>query len=201
LAAGQFESDAHLAVDPSGDAVFAWRGNDGTADRIQARARSAAGALSATQTLSDPGKNAYFPRVGVDLGGNAVFLWQRFDVENVVQVRARTAAGTLSTTQDLATGTGTAGGVRAQLAVDPQGNALAVWENRDGTALCCMSVLARVRSADGTLGLTQALSTAGKDAQEPQVAVDPNGNAFAAWHEETNAGTPDARIHAAVGSY
>jgi hypothetical protein len=64
-----------------------------------------------------------------------------------------------------------------------------------------MSVQARVRSADGTLGGTHTVSSAGKDAQEPQVAVDPNRHAFAVWRQATTATTPDAEIRGAVGSY
>jgi hypothetical protein len=202
LVAGQYASDVHLAVDPSGDAVFAWQGYDGTVSRIQTRSRSAAGALGPTHTLSTAGQNAYLPQVGIDSGGNAVILWQRFDgVGNIVQVRARSAADVLSSTQTLAATTGTTVGVRADLAVDPHGNALVVWEHQVGTAVCCRQVQARARLADGTLGTTRTLSTAGKDAQEPQVAVDPNGHAFAVWDEQTTAQTTDGRIHAAAGSY
>ena len=89
--------------------------------------------------------------------------------------------------------TGTPMAMRAQLAVDPQGNAVVVWEHREGTACCCLRVNARVRSADGTLGLTQVLSAAGEDAQEPHVAVDPRGEAFAVWQERTN-----GKVHASV---
>jgi len=202
-AAGQDAAEVHVAVDPSGDAVFAWERSDGTVDRIQTRARSAAGTLSSTQTLSAAGKNAYDPRVAVDLNGNAVFLWQRFDgILSRVQARARTAAGTLSPTQTLGD-TGTSIPLGAHLAVDPQGNAVAVWEHREGTAVCCTRVEARVRSADSTLGLTQFLSTADQVGSEPAVAVDPNGNAFAVWKETTtgNASVPDSKIHAAVGQY
>jgi len=200
-AAGQDASEAHVAVDPSGDAVFAWVRFDGKVNRIQTRARSASGTLSSTQTLSDPGQNADQPWVGVDLAGNAVIVWQRFNgLENLVQTRARSAAGALSPTQTLA-GTGTTVPVRAELAADPRGNVLVAWEHRGATAACCTSVQARLRLANGTLGVTRTLSTAGKDAQEPQVAVDPNGHAFAVWHEATTAVTPDAQIHAAVGSF
>jgi len=121
-------------------------------------------------------------------------LWQRFDgILSRVQARARTAAGTLSSTQTLVD-TGTTTTMRAQIAVDPQGNAVAVWEHREGTAVCCLRVQARARLANGTVGLTQSLSAAGQDAQEPQVAVDPNGNAFSVWEEKTN-----GQAHAAVG--
>lgn len=202
-APGQNASAAHVALDPNGNAVFAWLGSDGTVQRMQTRARSAAGTLSSTQTLSDPGKHAFEPRVAVDGSGNAVFLWQRADgIANYVQTRARSAAGTLSPTQNLGD-TATAMPVGAQIAVDPQGNAVVVWEHREGTAICCTRVEARVRSADGTLGLTQFLSPADQVATEPAVAVDANGEAFAVWKETTtgNASLPDSEVHAAVGQY
>ncbi|MDQ1511206.1 MAG: hypothetical protein QOG50_3050 [Actinomycetota bacterium] len=85
--------------------------------------------------------------------------------------------------------------MRAELAVDRQGNAVVVWEHREGNALCCLRVEARVRSADCTLGVTQTLSVAGEDAQEPPVAVDPGGVAFAVWQERTN-----GKIHASLKS-
>jgi hypothetical protein len=74
-------------VDQSGDAVFDWRRFDGTTgcgglpgcERIQARARSAAGTLSAVQTLSAAGEPAFLPQVAVDPGGSAVAVWTRFD--------------------------------------------------------------------------------------------------------------------------
>jgi hypothetical protein len=195
-AAGQYAWYERVAVDPSGNAIFVWQSSDG----IKTRSRSAAGAYGSTQTIAD--SRSVQPYVGVDLAGDAVFMWQRWDgIESVVQTRSRTAAGVLSATQTLATGTGTAGASRSQLAVDPQGNAVFVWENRVGNAFCCMSILARMRLADGTLGATQAVSVTNRDAEEPGVAVDPNGQAFVVWYEGTNAGTPDAKIHAAVGSY
>jgi hypothetical protein len=158
--------------------------------RIQDRARSAAGVLSTTQTLSDPGKNAFEPRVGVDLIGNAVILWQRFDgLLNRVQARARSVAGALSPTQTIGD-TGTTIPVGAQIAVDPQGTAVIVWEHREGTAVCCTRVEARVRATDSTLGLTQYLSAADQVARETQVAVDPTGEAFAVWEKRR----PETRL-------
>jgi hypothetical protein len=199
-AVGQSAGSAQVAVDPNGNAVFAWIGTDG---RAQARARSAAGTLSSTQTLSDPGYGAIYPRVAVDRSGNAVFLWQRtVGFWNGVQTRARSAVGTLSLTQTLGD-TGTAIPLEAEIAVDPQGNAVVVWEHREGTAVCCTRVEAVVRSADGTLASTQFLSPADQVAGESAVAVDPDGEAFAVWKETTTgmASLPDSQIHAAVGSY
>src|SRR5438093_926621 len=85
--AGQFADLPQVAVDPGGNAVFVWQRFDATAGcsasagclRIQARARSASGTLSAVQTLSAAGEHAEVPEVSVDQTGNSVIVWERFD--------------------------------------------------------------------------------------------------------------------------
>src|SRR6266566_5054079 len=201
--AGQDALYPQVAVDENSNAVFAWQRFDGSNQRIQARVRSAAGTLAATHTLSAAGQDATEVHVAVDPSGDAVFAWERSDgTVDRIQSRARSAAGTLSPTQTLGD-TGTSIPLGAHLAVDPQGNAVAVWEHREGTAVCCTRVEARVRSADSTLGLTQFLSPADQVGSDPAVAVDPNGKAFAVWDETTtgNASIPDSKIHGAVGQY
>jgi hypothetical protein len=189
-----------VAVDPSGNAVFVWQRPDTTTDcggsgcwRIQTRARSAAGALSATQTLSDPGQDALIPQVAVDQGGDAVFVWSRYDGTtdcgglpgcSRTQTRARSAAGVLSATQTLSPAARDAA-LSPQVAVDQSGNAAFVWERLGGGTGCggsaCSIIEARTRSAEGVLGSAQILSALGQHAGAPQVAVDPSGNAVAVW--------------------
>jgi hypothetical protein len=64
-----------VEVDPNGNAVFAWERccYDGTNNQpIQARARSAAGILSSTQTLSAVGQTAATAQVAVDPNGRSL---------------------------------------------------------------------------------------------------------------------------------
>ena len=49
---------------------------------IQARERTAAGALFAVQTLSDAGQSASFPQVAVGAAGDAASVWLRSDGTN-----------------------------------------------------------------------------------------------------------------------
>jgi hypothetical protein len=195
---GQDASDPQVAVDADGDAVFTWRRFDGTNHRIQARARSAAGALSPVQNLSDPGQSAFFPQVGVDADGDAVFTWERFDGANSrVQARARSAAGALSGVQDLS--------AAGQTALDPQvavrrknGAAVFTWVRSDGTN---NRVQARARSAAGTLSAVQTLSSAGQNAAEPQVAVDADGDGVFTWRRFDGANSRvQARARTAAGT-
>jgi hypothetical protein len=200
---GQNASDLQVAVDPNGNAVFVWRRFDGTDPtngccfRIEARARSAAGTLSAIDTLSDPGQNASSPQVTVDGGGNAVFAWARFNGANdVIETRARSSGGTLSAVQLLSVVGQNAS--QPQVSVDPNGNATFAWRRFDGTK---NRIQARARSAAGTLSTVQSLSAASQDASQPQVAVDGSGKAVFVWSVFN--GTNDiiqARTRSAAGT-
>jgi hypothetical protein len=77
------------------------------------------------------------------------------------------------------------------VAEDASGNSLIVWTRFDGANL---RVQARFRSAAGVWGATQTVSTAGRDAYEPEVAFDPSGNAIAVWTQWDGA---HGRVHAA----
>jgi hypothetical protein len=80
----------HVAVDAGGDAVFAWRRSDGANYLVEARSRSAAGALRPFTVLSDPGQQAFSPQAAVDGGGDAAVAWTRFDGANY---RVQASAG------------------------------------------------------------------------------------------------------------
>jgi hypothetical protein len=107
--------------------VFTWQRSDGTNTRIQSRARAfSTGTLSAVQDLSEAGQNADSPQVAVDIFGNAVFVWRRFDgTTSVVQARTRTSAGALGVVDDVSVaGENTAD---PQVGVDQDFNATAAW--------------------------------------------------------------------------
>ena len=87
LLAGSGTSPA-VAAAPDGGAVFAWRGPD---ERIRARRRSSAGALSSVKILSAAGGAG--PEVAVDGDGNATVVWRGDDRR--VHVRTRSTTGVL----------------------------------------------------------------------------------------------------------
>jgi hypothetical protein len=174
-----------VAVDADGDALVVWRYSDGSTARVQARARSAGGAFRPVETLSVPGEGNHNPQVAVDAEGNALVVWERWDGTTQcsnspgcsrIQARARSAEGVLGLVRTLSP----AGqdSLDAQVAVDPDGDALVVWGNTD---LGYTGVQARARSADGAFGSVQTLSPAGRDAVGAQVAVDGDGNALVVW--------------------
>jgi hypothetical protein len=177
--AGQNAFGPQVAVDDAGDAVFTWSRSDGLNSRVQARARSAAGTLSAVQNLSDPGGNAHAPQVAVDADGDAVFTWSRDEgaTPQLAQARARSAAGALSAVQNLSDSGSDATAPFPQVAVDADGDAVFTWERVDGANL---RIQTRARSAAGALSAVQNL---GQSAfiDVHRVGVDADGDAVFTW--------------------
>lgn len=68
---------------------------------------------------------------------------------------------------------------KAQVAVDPSGNVVAVWERFNGSNWIAQG--ARYHSASNSWSATADLSAAGQTAVDAQVAVDSSGNAIAVW--------------------
>ena len=184
---GAFQPE--VAVDADGDAVFTWTSFDGANFRVQARARSAAGALSPLRTLSGAGQSAFGltgPQVAVDTNGDAVFTWERSDGTNGrVQARARSAAGDLSPVQNLSP----AGeeGSSPQVAVDADGDAVFTWVRGQGGPGAhrgedpTFPIRTRARTAAGALSAVQNLTLPGQNGSRPDVAVDADGDAVFTW--------------------
>jgi hypothetical protein len=128
--AGQNASQPDVAVNATGNAVFAWTRFDGTAFRIQVVARSAGGTLSAVQTLSAMSSNGVLPKAGIDSSGNSVFVWRLDGTDKRIQARTRSSTGTLGTTEPISHATQDAD--LPQLAVNATGQAFAVWQRFDG---------------------------------------------------------------------
>ena len=170
-----------VAIDQAGNALAVWYGFTGAGWIVQAAEHPVSGAWSAPQDLSAPGRDAEFPQVAFDRFGNALAVWHRFNGANlIVQAAARPAGGVWSAPQDLSVPGQDA--ENAQVAFDPAGNAVAVWERFDGTS---WMIQAAARPAGGAWGAPQDLSAAGstfgEDALEPEVAMDAAGDALAIW--------------------
>ncbi|MGH2946320.1 MAG: hypothetical protein ACRDPC_08685 [Solirubrobacteraceae bacterium] len=73
-----------------------------------------------------------------------------------------------------------------QIAVDPSGGAIAVWNASGGAS---DGIQARRIDASGTLGPVQDVTEAGELGSSPQVAVDAAGTAMVVW-----IGVPDGRL-------
>jgi PKD repeat protein len=174
--AGSDATEPEVAVDSAGDAVVAWRRLDGANYVIETANRPAGGAWSAPLQLSAAGQNAETPQLALDAAGDAVAVWSRSNGSNYIVQSATMAGGGWGAPLDLS-----APGADAkapQVAVDGAGHFVAVWSRSTGPST------AVVQSATGVPGGAWSgqvdLSTSGRNDQ-PQIAVDPRGDAAAVW--------------------
>jgi len=144
---------------------------------VLAAPAAASAAWSTPADLSNSGEDAVVPVVAVDDDGDAVFAWHRSDgVNDRVEFQTRTAAGMLGVAQRLSRAGQPASD--QQVAITPGGDAVFTWVRSDGTNDL---VQARALSASGVLSRVRTLSDPGHDANDPQVAVDPDGDAVVVW--------------------
>jgi hypothetical protein len=129
------------------------------------------------RTISASGANAFNPQVAVDGSGNAVSVWIRNDGTNDrVQAAIRPAGGEFGTATFISDPGQNA--FSPQVAVDPAGNATAVWYRSDGSVF---RIQAAFRPAGGSFGAPVTISDAGQGAFDPQVSMNSTGDAIVVW--------------------
>jgi hypothetical protein len=143
---------------------------------------------------TDNGGNAQTPRLAVDAIGTAVAVWHQSDgTRNSVWANRFVAgtgwdvAATIETEPTLAA-------EDPRVGMDRDGNAIAVWEQTDGTRYSIWANRFLLGTGWGTASTIESDSAG--HAYSPQVAVDSAGNAMASWYQ--NDGT---RFNARANRY
>jgi PKD domain len=174
------DSNLDLATDGQGNAALVFTRQIPMSDTGVAYALRAPGQpFSAAQTtIAGNAGQSYDPDVAFAPGGRAVVVWANQDTGGwSIRYASREPGQSFGSAKTISGDPGdTAGG--AQVALDGQGNAMVVWTSFDAGK-------SKVRFASAAPGQDLAYSgtLAGPDqgATTPQVAVDPQGNAVAAW--------------------
>ena len=179
-------SNAQVAMTPQGTAVALWQHGSLTSSTIQAAVHPAGGQWRAPVDISAGGELAEHPRVAIDPQGDATAVWDRSNGTNTIVQAAELPAGAPAwqPPADLsATGESAA---NADVAASARGDVLAVWQRSNATNTVIQGA---VRPAGGTWEGSKSLSAAGEDAESPEVAVDPRGNATAVWDRSNGTNT------------
>jgi hypothetical protein len=132
---------------------------------------------------TDNAGDADRPQIAVDAGGNAIAVWEQSDGtrKNIWANRFAAGSGTWGTAQLIETDNA-GGALLPQIAMDANGNAIAVWHQSDGTRYNIWGN--RFNAGSGTWGTAQLIETDNTDhALNPQIAVDASGNAIAVWEQ------------------
>lgn len=194
-------SDPQIAFDSSGNAMAVWIQKDGNDNyfSVQANYRPAdddnwtTGAAQVIENLDEG--HADNPQVTFDSDGDAIAVWEQGDGEydNIYANRYTADAGWNATADRIenndSEGAGDAGD--PQIAIDSDGNAIAVWEqiDNDGSGNVSRSSIYASRSSASSDGWEQEQLLedldGSKSASNPQIVFDSNGNAIALWSQDT----------------
>ncbi|HEY3421443.1 MAG TPA: hypothetical protein VGK23_12905 [Methanomassiliicoccales archaeon] len=168
-----------VAMDREGNAVVVWQQFDDSS-HLNLYARYFSSGTWGEVTLLEYGTgNAWSPQVAMDDNGNAMVVWSQYDCSSHLSIYARYfSSGAWGAVALLEYGTGNAWS--PQVAMDGNGNAMAVWSQLD--SLSHMSVYAMYFSSE-TWGEVMPLKTGAGDASCAQVAMDGNGNAMVVWSQ------------------
>ena len=170
-----------LAMDPNGNAIAVWQQNDGTSFNILANRYVKGTGWEAAEIIETMAGNAGSPQVAMDSSGNAIATWQQNDGTRNNIWANRYVAGTGWQDAELIETDNTGNAGSPQVAMDSDGNAIAIWYQNDGTRF---NIWAN-RYVKGTGWQAPELVETNNtgNAGSPQVAMDSNGNAIAAWQQ------------------
>jgi hypothetical protein len=175
-----FADDHDVAIDGQGNATVIWTDLVESTFVVSTASRPHGGTWSAVVELSDSDDgNADKPQLAVDSQGNATAVWiwaaphpSGTGTIGRVRAKSRPAGGAWSSAAVALSEDGRA--EAPQVAVDPQGNATAIWQSY-GSGGYVVRTARRAAGGDwsATVDLASGLS--------PSVAVDLQGNATAIW--------------------
>ena len=177
-----------IAFDGAGNAIAVWRQQTNSDLNIYANRYSASTGSWGTEELIESNAGAAVaPQIAVDSAGNAIAVWSQYDGANYNIYANLYVASTGSwDTPQLIESSSVANTVSPQIAVDSNGNAIAVWQQSDGNN---ESIYAnRYTASTASWGTAELIeSDHNGQAVEAQIAFDSAGNAIAVWSQSVGA--------------
>ncbi len=169
-----------IAIATDGSAIAVWEQDDGIRNNIWANRYIPGSGWSAAELIeTDDAGVAYFPQIAIAADGNAIAVWQQSDGTRNNIWANRYIPGSGWGAAELIETDDAGGAYNPQIAIDANGNAIAVWAQSDSTRDNIWTNRYTLGSGWGTAELIET-DDAG-DASDPQIAIDANGNAIAVW--------------------
>ncbi len=202
--AGEETGEANVAMDDNGNAIVIWLQEDGGGDDVLVKSEYRDGTWTHPSDLSDrvsPAGSYVVDRGELAMGynGDAIIAWYQGNSSGNDQVFVSEYRGGAWTRPSGIDDNISPDGQDAQVprvAMDANGNAIVVWSQDDGAAVNPAKQIYKSEYRGGAWThptLADAISNPGTDAEEPDVAMDPNGSAIIAWHQED--ATPEQMVY------
>ena len=185
-----------IALDPQGGATAVWE--EELTGAIESATRSSEGIWSAPVTISAKGVGGAWPQVAVDSQGNATAVWAGAILGGGrSQYRIQTATCPPSGSWSAPVSISTPGHRHVQdprIAVDPRGDATAIWQRSNGSYLVIQGA---TRPAGGSWSRPAVITGPKRGGQHLQLVVDSWGTATAIWEGYDTRPGPNFAIQAA----
>ena len=180
--ADEYAAEPDVAIDPQGNATAVWTtGPQFEYGFVQTATRPAGGSWSEPVALSDESEAAALPHIASDSEGNLTAIWVLGGEEGIIQSKARPAGGGWSSEAVDVSGEEALSSY-PQIAIDGQGDAVVVWQQKDIPAPSGFHYFIQTaRRAEGSWSTPLTISTEDGLAMNPALAVDPDGNATVIW--------------------
>jgi len=173
-----------ICCNNSGEAFASWSRLDGSQLIVEVSQFNGSSWLTPVN-LSLPGAVSYLVEICCDSFGNAITIWLREDINDIIQ-SSRFNGTTWSSAVTLSNASQPS--QLPDLCCDDFGNAFAIWPELNGT-----NFIIKSSQFNGTTWLpSESLSIEGESSTRPQICCNNSGNAFAAW--ETS-GLPNYTIY------
>ncbi len=175
-----------VAINNYGSAVAIWSGFDGNNFITQASILPSNGNWSFPMYLSEPGEDAYNAQVAIDPSGNGVAIWTRNDGENLLVESSSLFSNYSATlnsyfwTDPVSLSDSGQDSASPMVAVDPSGNAIAVWTRLNGTNFVLQTA---TLPFGGSWSSSVDHSDPTLDAITPAIVIDSTGDATIIWAE------------------
>jgi len=179
---GGIAQSPQAAVDSSGNAVVVWLQPDNSVNSIWYNYYDASGPGWIGENLLELTDNvAYAPHVSIDNAGDAIAVWAQDNGSgtNGIYASKYTFGGSWSSAELV--GAGSSDGYTAQIAMDNQGNAIAVWYQVTATSpYYVYSVYANTYSS-GAWNTPAEIESGVNIAATPQIGFDVQRGALVVW--------------------
>lgn len=173
-----------IAMNQDGNAFAVWQKWDDTnlIYNIFAKSSTSFNPTIQPTSIENSLEDAEYPQIGIDTNGNAIAIWEQYDEFLSLNIYARRYNGSnwedeIPPLGNDITPSDDPYNLRADIAVDSNGNATVVWEQNFGIYASSYNV------SNGTWSAAIPIDS-GTGGQYPQVAMDSNGNAIAVWEAD-----------------
>lgn len=172
-------NEPEIAIDGNGNVIAVWHQYDNVRFNVWTN-RFESGTWGVAALLESDNNDAVYPHLAMTAGGNAMAIWVQSDGarSNAAGRYYDAGTGTWQAAASLENGSGDV--MSPRVAIDTDGNALAVWYQSDGSVLDVMSNQYVPGSGWGTAA---AISTLNQNGYYPQIAMTPDGDALAVWFQ------------------